>query len=125
MEHKANSHFLTSFSLFVSLLSDIFSMITIHIYCLYGYAGQLYGYQVSAIFALWRLFRGKKWNQLRKRVDSYSYDNEQLFIGTILFTIFLFLLPTVVLYYSVFLILRILTLAIQEGERPFSVDYSV
>lgn len=88
---------------------------TIHIYCFYGYGCQLYGLQVSGIGALWRLFRGKKYNQLRNRVDSYSYDNEQLFIGTILFTVLLFLLPTVFMYYLVFLVLRFLTLAVQEG----------
>lgn len=75
---------------------------------------------MSGISALWRLFRGKKWNELRSRVDSYSYDNEQLFIGTILFTILLFLLPTVFMYYLVFLILRIVTLAVKEGQSTNS-----
>ncbi|PNJ02392.1 PIGQ isoform 11, partial [Pongo abelii] len=28
--------------------------------------------------SLWRLFRGKKWNVLRQRVDSCSYDLDQL-----------------------------------------------
>ena len=90
-------------------------MVTIHIFCFYGYGCQLYNLQILGISALWRLFRGKKWNQLRSRVDSYSYNNEQLFIGTILFTILLFLLPTVIMYYLVFLVLRFMTLAVQEG----------
>ncbi len=55
-----------------------------------------------ALASLWRLFRGKKWNVLRQRVDSASYDVDQLFIGTLLFTVLLFLLPTTALYYIVF-----------------------
>lgn len=58
--------------------------------------------QVYVLSALWRLFRGKKWNVLRRRVDSASFDVDQLFVGTLLFTIFLFLLPTTALYYTVF-----------------------
>lgn len=95
---------------------DLFSLFTLHIYCFYGYASLLLRYQLDGIAALWRLFRGKKWNQLLSRVDSYSYDNEQLFIGTILFTILLFLLPTVIMYYVVFVVLRILTLAVKESK---------
>ena len=57
----------------------------------------MYGLQ-----SLWRVFRGKKWNVLRKRVDTAIYDVDQLFVGTLLFTILLFLLPTTAMYYVVF-----------------------
>ena len=63
---------------------------------------RLYKLQTYALGSLWRLFRGKKWNVLRQRVDSAVYDADQLFVGTLLFTILLFLLPTVGLYYVVF-----------------------
>ena len=39
---------------------------------------------------------------LRKRVDSAVYNVDQLFLGTLLFTILLFLLPTTALFYAVF-----------------------
>ena len=60
----------------------------------------------TVLSSLWRLFRGKKWNVLRKRVDSASFDVDQLFVGTLLFTVLLFLLPTVALYYVVFMGVR-------------------
>ncbi|RWS05067.1 uncharacterized protein B4U79_12223 [Dinothrombium tinctorium] len=101
------------FTCILSLLSDLLSLITIHIYCFYGYATRLYGFQASSLWSLWRLFRGKKWNQLKHRVDSYSYGNDQLFIGTLTFTILLFLLPTMLLYYLVFLALRLIILSIK------------
>ena len=63
---------------------------------------RLYRLQVCALGSLWRLFRGKKQNLLRHRVDSVAYDIDQLFVGTLLFTILLFLLPTTALYYFVF-----------------------
>lgn len=39
---------------------------------------------------------------LRKRVDSAVYNVDQLFLGTLLFTVLLFLLPTTALFYAVF-----------------------
>ncbi|CAG2166817.1 unnamed protein product [Oppiella nova] len=110
------------FTCIISVLSDLVSLATIHIYCFYGYAARLYGLQVVGLSALWRLFRGKKWNQLRARVDSYSYGNDQLFIGTLSFTILLFLLPTVLMYYLVFLVLRVVTLSCQ-GALCLCIEY--
>jgi len=106
------------FSLFgltsiMSILSDLFALATIHIFCFYGYAARLYGFEFSSLISLWRLFRGKKWNSLKKRVDSFSYESDQLFLGTLSFTILMFLMPTILLYYIVFLFLRLITLTIQ------------
>ncbi|XP_064009216.1 phosphatidylinositol N-acetylglucosaminyltransferase subunit Q isoform X2 [Pogoniulus pusillus] len=84
------------------ILSDIIALLTFHIYCFYVYGARLYCLKIYGLSSLWRLFRGKKWNVLRQRVDSCSYDLDQLFIGTLLFTILLFLLPTTALYYLVF-----------------------
>ncbi|XP_067118582.1 phosphatidylinositol N-acetylglucosaminyltransferase subunit Q [Centruroides vittatus] len=97
----------------LTLFNDLISLATIHIYCFYGYAARLFGLQALGMSALWRLFWGKKWNPLRQRVDSYTYDVHQLFLGTLMFTILLFLLPTVMLYYIVFTVLRLLVLMIQ------------
>ncbi len=40
---------------------------------------------------------------MRNRIDSYLYDIDQLFIGTLGFCIAFFLLPTILVYYAVFL----------------------
>lgn len=63
---------------------------------------RLYSLQVSGLVALWRLFLGQKHNPLRERVDSCQYSPDQLFVGTLAFTILLFLLPTTFMYYIVF-----------------------
>ncbi|XP_023413353.2 phosphatidylinositol N-acetylglucosaminyltransferase subunit Q isoform X2 [Loxodonta africana] len=97
----------------LSLLSDIIALLTFHIYCFYVYGARLYCLKIYGLSSLWRLFRGKKWNMLRQRVDSCSYDLDQLFIGTLLFTILVFLLPTIALYYLVFTLLRLLVVTVQ------------
>ncbi|XP_034987984.2 phosphatidylinositol N-acetylglucosaminyltransferase subunit Q [Zootoca vivipara] len=97
----------------LSIVSDIIALMTFHIYCFYVYGARLYCLKIYGLSSLWRLFRGKKWNVLRQRVDSCSYDLDQLFIGTLLFTILLFLLPTTALYYLVFTLLRLLVVIVQ------------
>ncbi|XP_041634391.1 phosphatidylinositol N-acetylglucosaminyltransferase subunit Q isoform X2 [Cheilinus undulatus] len=106
----------------LSLLSDMIALLTFHIYCFYVYGARLYCLKIYGLSSLWRLFRGKKWNVLRQRVDSCSYDMDQLFIGTLLFTILLFLLPTTALYYLVFTLLRLVVVLVQ-GVLHLSVDF--
>ncbi|XP_035510576.1 phosphatidylinositol N-acetylglucosaminyltransferase subunit Q [Morone saxatilis] len=106
----------------LSLLSDMVALLTFHIYCFYVYGARLYCLKIYGLSSLWRLFRGKKWNVLRQRVDSCSYDVDQLLIGTLLFTILLFLLPTTALYYLVFTLLRLVVVLFQ-GVLHLSVDF--
>ncbi|XP_061906271.1 phosphatidylinositol N-acetylglucosaminyltransferase subunit Q isoform X2 [Entelurus aequoreus] len=106
----------------LSLLSDMVALLTFHIYCFYVYGARIYCLKIYGLSSLWRLFRGKKWNVLRQRVDSCSYDMDQLFIGTLLFTILLFLLPTTALYYLVFTLLR-LVIVLFQGVIHLSVDF--
>ncbi|XP_061761625.1 phosphatidylinositol N-acetylglucosaminyltransferase subunit Q isoform X1 [Nerophis ophidion] len=106
----------------LSLLSDMVALLTFHIYCFYVYGARIYCLKIYGLSSLWRLFRGKKWNVLRQRVDSCSYDMDQLFIGTLLFTILLFLLPTTALYYLVFTLLR-LVIVLLQGVIHLSVDF--
>lgn len=45
---------------------------------------------------------GKRYNVLRKRIDSWNYEVDQLLFGTILFTLMTFLFPTTFTYYALF-----------------------
>lgn len=106
------SHFLTHYCLEVlskmgicmqlCVLQDAFNLITFHIHCFYAYARRLFVSQSKGLMSLWRLFRGKKYNPLRDRVDSSSNNVDQLFLGTLAFTILLFLYPTTLMYFTVF-----------------------
>lgn len=53
---------------FYSPAISLMSLVSVRLYCL-----KIYG-----LSSLWRLFRGKKWNVLRQRVDSCSYDLDQV-----------------------------------------------
>nr|CAH7744356.1 unnamed protein product [Callosobruchus chinensis] len=100
------------FSFQLAMIADIISIATFHVYCIYVYAARLFNLQLRGIVSLWRLFIGRKYNPLRNRVDSCQYSLNQLSIGTMGFTVLLFLLPTTTLYYAVFSMFRLLILSV-------------
>ena len=89
-------------SLPIALLSDLLSLLTLHIYSFYIASARIFNWQLTIIASLFHLFRGKKRNVLRNRIDSCDYDLDQLLLGTILFTLLFFLLPTVIVFYLTF-----------------------
>lgn len=95
------------FSIFFGITVDSISIYLIHVNCFYVYATRLYRCQLITMRSLLRLFLGKKYNPLRNRIDSITCEPDQLFVGTILLTICIFLLPTTALFYFVFALLRI------------------
>jgi len=86
----------------LALFSDLLSVLTIHIYSFYVASARTYHWKWTIIISLFHLFRGKKHNVLRNRIDSCDYDLDQLLLGTILFTLLFFLLPTVLVFYFTF-----------------------
>ncbi|TNM97098.1 hypothetical protein fugu_015254 [Takifugu bimaculatus] len=100
----------------LSLLSDMVALLTFHIYCFYVYGARSTASRLSGGSS-----EERSGTVLRQRVDSCSYDLDQLFIGTLLFTILLFLLPTTALYYLVFTLLRLVVVMFQ-GVLHLSVD---
>ncbi|KAH8807961.1 N-acetylglucosaminyl transferase component-domain-containing protein [Xylogone sp. PMI_703] len=86
----------------IALFSDLLSVLTLHIYSFYMVSARIFNWQYTILLSLFQLFRGKKHNVLRKRIDSCDYDLDQLLLGTILFTLLFFLLPTVVVFYLTF-----------------------
>lgn len=99
----------------IALFSDLLSILTLHIYSFYIASARIYNWQLSIIYSLFHLFRGKKINVLRKRTDSCDYDLDQLLIGTILFTLLIFLLPTVLVYYCLFASSRMAIIILKAG----------
>ncbi|KAF2666538.1 N-acetylglucosaminyl transferase component Gpi1 [Microthyrium microscopicum] len=99
----------------ISLFSDLASILTLHIYAFYVGSARIYNWQISIIGSLFQLFRGKKINVLRKRIDSCDYDLDQLLLGTILFTLLFFLLPTVFVFYMTFASARMAIITLKAG----------
>ncbi|KAG8998693.1 phosphatidylinositol N-acetylglucosaminyltransferase subunit gpi1 [Tulasnella sp. JGI-2019a] len=100
------------FTMLISLASDALSILTVHLYFSYMVATTVFSQQLSVLASLWRLFRGKRRNVLRNRTDSWDYDVDQLILGTILFTLLAFLLPTIVVYYVLFATARVVIITV-------------
>ncbi|GAO17740.1 hypothetical protein UVI_02033420 [Ustilaginoidea virens] len=99
----------------IALCSDLLSALTVHIYSFYLASARIYHWQLTILQSLFHLFRGKRHNVLRNRIDSCDYDLDQLLLGTILFTLLFFLLPTVVVFYLNFAIARMIIISMKAG----------
>ncbi|KAK2763797.1 phosphatidylinositol N-acetylglucosaminyltransferase subunit gpi1 [Arachnomyces sp. PD_36] len=97
----------------IALFSDLLSILTIHIYSFYIASARIFNWQLTIIISLFHLFRGKKRNVLRNRIDSCDYDLDQLLLGTILFTVLFFLLPTVIVFYLTFTSARMIIISLK------------
>lgn len=99
----------------IAIMSDLLSALTLHIYSFYLASARIFHWQLTILQSLFHLFRGKKHNVLRNRIDSCDYDLDQLLVGTILFTLLFFLLPTVVVFYLNFAFARMLIISLKAG----------
>lgn len=97
----------------IALFSDMISILTLHIYSFYMASARIFNWQYTILLSLFQLFRGKKHNVLRKRIDSCDYDLDQLLLGTILFTLLFFLLPTVLVFYLTFATARMAIISLK------------
>ncbi|KAF2011648.1 Gpi1-domain-containing protein [Aaosphaeria arxii CBS 175.79] len=99
----------------ISLFSDLLSLLTLHIYSFYIASARIFHWQLTIIISLFHLFRGKKRNVLRNRIDSCDYDLDQLLLGTILFTVLFFLMPTVFVFYLTFAGARVAVIGLKAS----------
>ena len=67
----------------------------------------MYHFQFGWLMSFSRLFRGKRKYILKKRIDNYDYELDQLLLGTILFKIVRFLFPTTIIYHFLFLVVHL------------------
>ena len=105
----------------LTALHDFLKFLNLCLISFFIFASRIVSLQVSALKSLARLFMGKKWNILRKRVDSCNYDTSQLLVGTIIFTMLLFLLPTTGMYFIIFFLMKVLQFGLQLVLRTHTV----
>ena len=78
---------------------------TFHLQCFHFFIKRITFLLFKILSSLGLLFRGKKYNVIRRRIDSYSYRHpasiDILLLGTILFAAAVLLLPTIVVYFVV------------------------
>lgn len=100
------------FTFQLAVFADILGIISFHVYCIYIYAARLYEIQAKGLYSLSRLVLGRKRNPEQGKIDSCPYSTEELLIGTISFAVLLFLLPTTLVYYVVFTVMRVGVIAV-------------
>lgn len=100
-------------SMILALMSDLMSIMTVHITVAYRLIRVGYRNQLLMAKSLFNLFRGKRYNVLRKRLDDWDYDLDQLILGSMLFTLISFLFPTITVYYVLFALSRTILLLIR------------
>lgn len=100
-------------SLLIILVHDVIYFVNMHIYLLYAAITRVYHTQLLLLRSLWLLFRGKKDNILKQRIDTCNANLDQLVLGTLLFTSLIFLLPTTAIYYMFFIYAMCLVLLLQ------------
>lgn len=100
-------------SMMLCILVDLLNVIMFYLNMFYLLQWHMYAFFCRSITSLFYLFRGKKRNPLRKmRTDYATYDLDQLLLGTIFFTILLFLWLTVATYYALFSLIRLFNVSL-------------
>jgi len=63
---------------------------------------KIYKRMISFMGTLFHIFKGKRYNVIKKRTVSAEYSYEEEVMGSLVFTLILFLLPTVFMFYLSF-----------------------
>ena len=94
--------------------NDVLLLCSIWLVVIYNLFATMYKYTLDMMITLLRLFRGKKFNVLRNRNDANNYLVSELFLGVLIITLGIFLLPTVaIFYYYAFVMIILNVLALQ------------
>jgi len=89
-------------SLSLALIIDAVSIISIHIRILQVMTSKMFLFFRACTKSLLLLFNGQKRNILRNRVDSGNFDLQEYFLGVLFLTMFIFLIPSVVVFHPLF-----------------------
>lgn len=112
------------FSFQCAIICDLFTLLTLHAHCFYIYAAMLYKLELKGLQSLWRIVLGRRKNVLKNRIESQEYTKRQLFLATLFFTVLLFLLPTIIIYYLVFATVRIHSMLFWDNLLKFNFPLS-
>lgn len=93
----------------------VLQVCSLHVRALVFLSGSVYATAGRILLSLWRLFRGKKCNVLRMRVDTAEADVSQLLVGTLLFVPLFLFLPVLAMHYAVFCFTWLCILALVAG----------
>jgi phosphatidylinositol glycan class Q protein len=87
------------FSVQMAATNDILFFCSFGLFCVYSVFALLYNKTLQMLSTLLKLFRGRKYNVIRKRDDAASFEISELYLGVLIVTLSIFLLPTVAIFY--------------------------
>lgn len=87
------------FSVQMAATNDILFFCSFGLFCVYSVFAFIYKHTLKMLSTLLKLFRGRKYNIIRKRDDSASFEISELYLGVLIVTLIIFLLPTVAIFY--------------------------
>lgn len=113
------------FSFALAFFIDYMKFVSLHISFFNLSTCKIYHQQVEMLKSLMQLFRGKKYNVLRSRIDSIEEDDyriDQLLLGTFCFIILIYLLPTTFAFYFLFYAACVALLTLTKlGEKVIAI----
>lgn len=97
-----------------AFLHDLLFLCSFWLLWVYSLFAAVYWYILSMLSTLMKLFRGRKFNTIRGRDDSNSFNVTEMYIGVLIVTISIFLLPTFAsFYYYAFISIILSVMVIQ------------
>lgn len=112
-------YFGLSFSL--GIVSDFWTLSTMHLKLFYHIMTKIYWIYCVLMLSLFRLFRGRKWNVLRRRVDQTDFTMDQLLVGMLIFSMLFCTFPTVTAYYWLFTASYLFILSVKCFLESFTI----
>ncbi|KLO14228.1 Gpi1-domain-containing protein [Schizopora paradoxa] len=107
-------------TMLLSVISDLLTITTFHLIVSYHIMCVIHRVMLTTANSLWNLFRSKRYNTLRRRLESSHYDLDQLLLGSMFFTLVTFLFPTSLVYYALFASSRLLILSVSVSIQALT-----
>jgi phosphatidylinositol N-acetylglucosaminyltransferase subunit Q len=86
-------------SLQAAALHDLLLLCSSWLLVVYTIFTTIYWYILSMVSTQLKLFRGRKFNTIRGRDDSNNYNVAEMYLGVMMVSMSLFLLPTLAMFY--------------------------
>ena len=86
-------------SMMLAVLNDTIFLCSLWLLSIYSVFALVYRYNLRVMRAMYRLLRGLKFNVLRKKDDVIHCSVPELYVGVVIFTSCIFLLPTLGFFY--------------------------
>ena len=101
-------------SVLLAIVHDYLFFASFHVFIIYTLFSAFYKFILQMTGTLFRVFKGVKYNILRKRDDKNYFQIQELYLGVLLITLIIFLTPTIAMYYYMCFIFIMVTILIDQ-----------